>query len=48
MSMETERTEIRKEENSKEIRTRRVGSVTFGLTLICFGVMFLLHIVIPA
>lgn len=28
-------------------RTRRVGSVTFGLTLILFGVLFLIHIVLP-
>lgn len=30
------------------LRTRRVGSVTFGLTLILFGVLFLLHIVVPS
>lgn len=35
-------------EESGIVRTRRVGSVTFGLTLILFGVLFLLHIVIPA
>lgn len=35
-------------EESGAVRTRRVGSVTFGLTLILFGVLFLLHIVIPA
>ncbi len=28
-------------------RTRRVGSVTFGLTLILFGVLFLIHIALP-
>lgn len=28
-------------------RIRRVGSVTFGLTLICYGVMFLIHIFVP-
>lgn len=32
---------------SGNLRTRRVGSVTFGLTLILFGVLFLLHIVVP-
>lgn len=31
-----------------ELRTRRVGSVTFGLTLILFGVLFLIHIVEPS
>ncbi len=30
------------------LRTRRVGSVTFGLTLILFGVLFLVHIVAPS
>lgn len=29
-------------------RTRRVGSVTFGLTLILFGVLFLINIMLPA
>lgn len=28
-------------------RTRRVGSVTFGLTLILFGVLFLVNIILP-
>ncbi len=27
--------------------SRRVGSVTFGLTLILFGILFLVHIVLP-
>lgn len=35
------------EEKAGGLRTRRVGSVTFGLTLILFGVLFLLHIVLP-
>ena len=29
------------------MRPRRVGSVTFGLTLVLFGVLFLIHIVVP-
>ncbi len=28
-------------------RSRRVGSVTFGLTLILFGILFLIHIALP-
>ena len=35
----------------KEIRnvpTRRVGSVTFGITLVCYGILFLVHIIVPA
>lgn len=35
------------EEKTEGLRTRRVGSVTFGLTLVLFGVLFLLHIVVP-
>ncbi len=34
-------------EESGKLRTRRVGSVTFGMTLILFGVLFLLHMVVP-
>lgn len=36
--------------NSKDIgkiQTRRVGSVTFGLALICYGILFLVHIFVP-
>lgn len=32
----------------KKIKMRRVGSVTLGITLVCFGVLFLLHIFVPA
>ena len=28
-------------------RRRRVGSVTFGITLICYGILFLIHIFVP-
>ena len=34
-------------QKKEELRIRRVGSVTFGLILILFGVLFLLHIVMP-
>ncbi len=34
-------------EESGTLRPRRVGSVTFGLTLVLFGVLFLIHIVVP-
>ncbi len=36
-----------KEQEYGTLRTRRVGSVTFGLTLILFGILFLVHIVAP-
>lgn len=29
------------------VKVRRVGSVTLGLTLICYGILFLLHIFMP-
>ncbi len=35
-------------EESGVIRTRRVGSVSFGLTLIVFGVLFLVHMAVPS
>lgn len=31
----------------KKIRTRRVGTVTLGIIMVCFGVLFLLHIFVP-
>lgn len=30
-----------------QCRIRRVGSVTFGITLVCYGILFLLHIFMP-
>lgn len=48
MDMETQRDQVTVEKEGKVVRTRRVGSVTFGLTLICFGIMFLIHTVVPA
>ncbi len=35
------------ERGVKECRTRRVGSVTFGITLVCYGILFLIHIFLP-
>lgn len=34
-------------QETKNIQTRRVGSVTFGITLVCYGIMFLVHIFVP-
>lgn len=45
-SMEAERAQVA-ETVSQPQRTRRVGSVTFGLTLILFGVLFLINIMLP-
>ena len=39
---------MKQNEESGGLRTRRVGSVTFGLTLILFGILFLVHIVVPS
>ena len=34
-------------EEKKTIRTRRVGTVTLGLLLIFFGVLFMIHMIYP-
>lgn len=44
--MEAERAQIPKAASGVQ-RTRRVGSVTFGLTLILFGVLFLVNMILP-
>lgn len=31
----------------KNCQVRRVGSVTFGITLVCYGILFLVHIFAP-
>lgn len=35
-------------EEKQTVRTRRVGTVTFGSILVIFGTLFLLHIFLPA
>ena len=35
-------------ERQESLRVRRVGSVTFGLTLILFGILFLIHMALPS
>ena len=35
-------------EEKRIVRTRRVGTVTFGLILVLLGVLFLLHVIFPA
>lgn len=34
-------------EGKKEVRTRRIGTVTFGSMLIFFGLLFLVHMFVP-
>lgn len=36
------------EQEGKSCQVRRIGSVTFGITLICYGILFLLRIFVPA
>lgn len=36
------------EDTNKTVRTRRIGSVTFGISLILFGVLFLGKLLFPA
>ena len=35
------------EQETKKCRVRRVGTVTFGITLLCYGILFLVHIFVP-
>lgn len=35
------------EQETKHYHVRRIGSVTFGITLLCYGVLFLIHIFVP-
>ena len=35
------------EQETKSCQIRRVGSVTFGITLLCYGILFLIHIFVP-
>ena len=35
------------EQEGKSCQVRRVGSVTFGITLICYGILFLVRIFVP-
>lgn len=34
-------------EEKQAVKTHRVGSITFGMALIVFGILFLLHLVLP-
>lgn len=35
-------------ESSRAVRVHRVGTITCGCTLIIFGMLFLLHMIVPA
>lgn len=35
------------EQETRQYDVRRVGSVTFGITLLSYGILFLIHIFIP-
>lgn len=47
MEIQEKNAEMTEREGAGVIKTRRVGSVTFGLTLIVFGVLFLVHMAAP-
>lgn len=34
-------------QETKNVQTRRVGTVTFGITLVCYGILFMVHIFVP-
>ena len=35
------------EQETRQYQVRRIGSVTFGITLLCYGILFLIHIFVP-
>lgn len=35
------------EKERESVQIRRVGSITFGITLVCYGILFLVHIFVP-
>lgn len=35
------------EKDRSSCKVRRIGSVTFGITLICYGILFLIRIFVP-
>lgn len=35
------------EQETRQYHVRRVGSVTFGISLLCYGVLFLVHAFVP-
>lgn len=35
------------EQEKMNYRVRRIGSVTFGVTLICYGILFLIRVFVP-
>lgn len=35
------------EQETKKCCVRRIGSVTFGITLLCYGILFLVHTFVP-
>lgn len=35
------------EQETKQYQVRRIGTVTFGITLLCYGILFLIHIFVP-
>ncbi|MDE6387686.1 MAG: DUF5668 domain-containing protein [Lachnospiraceae bacterium] len=38
---------MEQEKEIKNVQTRRVGSLTFGVTLVCYGILFLVHTFVP-
>ena len=35
---------LNQEKERENVQIRRVGSITFGITLVCYGILFLVHI----
>lgn len=43
-----QQTAANREREIRNVQTRRVGTVTFGITLVCYGILFMVHIFMPA
>lgn len=42
-----QQTAVNRGKETGNVQTRRVGTVTFGITLVCYGILFLVHIFVP-
>ena len=38
---------LNQEKERENVQIRRGGSITFGITLVCYGILFLVHIFVP-
>lgn len=48
MTREVCRMENKENENVRQVRTHRIGTITLGVALVVFGSLFLVHLFLPA